>query len=158
NALHDVLTGLPNRALLVDRLGLALAAARRNPERRFAVLFLDLVRFKNINDSLGHIAGDQLLVQIAGRLRDCARSSDTVARFGGDEFAIIASDVVDESGATLVAQRIQDALRVPFTIGEHVVVVSTSIGIAVGTESYERAEDLVRDADNAMYRAKVQGR
>jgi diguanylate cyclase (GGDEF)-like protein len=158
NALHDALTGLPNRALLVDRLELALAATRRKPDRRFAVLFLDLDRFKNINDSLGHLAGDQLLVQLAGRLRGCARATDTVARFGGDEFAIIASDIVDESGATLVAQRIQDALRVPFTIGEHVVVVSTSIGIAISAQSYERAEDLVRDADNAMYRAKVQGR
>ncbi len=157
NALHDALTGLPNRALLMDRLEQAIARAQRT-ETRFAVLFMDLDRFKTINDSLGHIAGDQLLVQIAHRLGECLRATDTFARLGGDEFAIVVTDLTNEEAAFLVAERLQEALRTPFEIGEHRVFTSASVGITTSSETYQRPEDYLRDADTAMYRAKSQGR
>jgi diguanylate cyclase (GGDEF)-like protein len=157
NALHDALTGLPNRALLMDRLEQAIARAQRT-ETRFAVLFMDLDGFKTINDSLGHIAGDQLLVQIAHRLGECLRATDTFARLGGDEFAIVVTDLTNEEAAFLVAERLQEALRAPFEIGEHRVFTSASVGITTSNETCQRPEDYLRDADMAMYRAKSQGR
>jgi diguanylate cyclase (GGDEF)-like protein/PAS domain S-box-containing protein len=158
NALHDALTGLPNRALLMDRLEQAIARAQRTESARFAVLFLDLDHFKTLNDSLGHLVGDQLLIQIANRLSACIRSIDTVARLGGDEFAIIVSDLDDDDTASQVAERIQESLRAPFEIGSHRIFTSASIGITLSSGEYERSEDFLRDADTAMYRAKSQGR
>ncbi|MBV9946450.1 MAG: EAL domain-containing protein, partial [Myxococcales bacterium] len=158
SAMHDALTGLPNRALLVDRLEQAIARADRTDKARFAVLFLDLDRFKTINDSLGHLAGDRLLVQIANRLTECLRSIDTVARLGGDEFAIVVTDLENDETASLVAVRIHESLRAPFDIGSHRVFTSASIGITLSSERHQRAEDYLRDADTAMYRAKSEGR
>jgi diguanylate cyclase (GGDEF)-like protein/PAS domain S-box-containing protein len=158
HALHDGLTGLPNRALLMDRLEQAIARAKRTPDARFGVLFLDLDHFKTINDSLGHLAGDELLIEIAQRLTECLRSIDTVARLGGDEFAIIVADVESDEAASVVAERMQEALRAPFDIGGHRVFTSASVGITLSSDQYQRAEDFLRDADTAMYRAKSQGR
>jgi diguanylate cyclase (GGDEF)-like protein len=157
-ALSDALTGLPNRTLLLDRLEQAIHRAKRDPGFRFAVLFLDLDRFKTVNDSLGHLAGDQLLTGIASRLRGFSRSTDTVARLGGDEFALVVTDLMRDDDAACIAERLQETLRSPFDIGGQVVFTSTSIGIAVGDARCESAEDLLRDADTAMYRAKSQGR
>ena len=158
DALHDRLTGLSNRALFMDRLEQAFARLERHPDLLFAVLFLDFDRFKNINDSLGHLAGDQLLKAISQRLQECLRPGDTVSRFGGDEFALLLEDVKDLGGATLVAERVQNAMRQPFQLGSQQVFSSASIGIALGHGDYERAEDLLRDADMAMYRAKARGK
>jgi diguanylate cyclase (GGDEF)-like protein/PAS domain S-box-containing protein len=166
SALHDALTGLPNRALLLERLDRSIAGAydgahdgaHHDPEARFGVLFLDLDHFKTLNDSLGHLVGDQLLIQIAQRLCACLRAADTVARLGGDEFAIIVARLDSDQAAALIAERVQDALRAPFQIGEHRVFTSASVGIALSSEKYRRAEDFLRDADTAMYRAKSQGR
>jgi diguanylate cyclase (GGDEF)-like protein/PAS domain S-box-containing protein len=158
DAFHDGLTGLANRALFTDRLGVVLAARRRQQEVRFAVLFLDLDRFKNINDSLGHTTGDKLLKGIARRLEKALRPGDTVARLGGDEFAILLSVATDVSDAIHVAGRIQEIVSKPFTIDAHEVFVTTSIGIALSSPATEKAEDILRDADIAMYRAKAAGR
>ena len=158
NAFHDGLTGLPNRALFSDRLGRLIAAARRNQNHRFGVLFLDLDRFKIINDSLGHLRGDQLLVAIARRLEACVRQGDTVARLGGDEFAILLGEMTDLAEATRIAERVQLELALPFQLDVHEVFTSCSIGIAVSTSGYEKPEEILRDADTAMYRAKTTGR
>ncbi|HOC44402.1 MAG TPA: EAL domain-containing protein [Thermoanaerobaculales bacterium] len=156
--LHDPLTKLPNRTVLTDRLRLAFARARRDPSRPFALLFFDVDRFKNVNDSLGHLVGDRLLRAIGDRVQAACRPSDTVARFGGDEFAIIVEDITDVRGATAAAERIQDAFRVPFDLDGLEVFATVSIGIAVWKPAYERPEDLLRDSDTAMYRAKANGR
>ena len=156
--LHDPLTKLPNRTVLTDRLRLAFARARRDPGRPFALLFFDVDRFKNVNDSLGHLAGDRLLRAIADRVQAACRPSDTVARFGGDEFVIIVEDITDVRGATAAAERIQGEFRVPFELDGLEVFASVSIGIAVWKPTYERPEDLLRDSDTAMYRAKANGR
>ncbi len=158
DAFHDTLTGLPNRALFLDRLGRAIERTKRRPENLFAVLFLDLDRFKVINDSLGHTIGDQLLIAMGRRLEVFLRSVDTVARLGGDEFVILLEDIRDLADATRVAARIQDELSLPFFPNEHKVFTSVSIGIVLSSTGYNRPEEILRDADIAMYRAKARGR
>jgi diguanylate cyclase (GGDEF)-like protein/PAS domain S-box-containing protein len=158
DAFHDGLTQLPNRALFMDRLKRAIDAQARHKETVYAVLFLDLDRFKVVNDSLGHMVGDQLLVAVSERLRATIRASDTVARLGGDEFAVLVEDIHDVSGAVRTARRIHDDLLVPFTIGTHEIFTTVSIGIAISTSGYARPEDVLRDADIAMYRAKERGK
>jgi diguanylate cyclase (GGDEF)-like protein/PAS domain S-box-containing protein len=158
DAFHDALTGLPNRALFMDHLGLAIARSKRNADQKFAVLYLDLDRFKIINDSLGHMIGDQLLVGIARRLEQCLRPGDTIARLGGDEFTVLIEDITDGADTIYVAERIQSELTVPFNLSGREVFTTVSIGIAPGSSNYERAEDILRDADTAMYRAKTMGK
>jgi diguanylate cyclase (GGDEF)-like protein/PAS domain S-box-containing protein len=158
DAFHDALTGLPNRALFMDHVKMAIQRSRRSGDRLFAALFLDLDRFKIINDSLGHMVGDQLLVGIAHRLEACLRPGDTVARLGGDEFTILLEDLASTEDAIDVARRVQEAVTQPFNIGGHEVFTTASIGIALSNTGYERAEDLLRDADTAMYRAKMEGK
>jgi diguanylate cyclase (GGDEF)-like protein/PAS domain S-box-containing protein len=158
HAFYDTLTALPNRALLMDRLERAIERAKRHAGYLIAVLFLDLDRFKVINDSLGHAIGDQLLVAVARRLEACIRTEDTVARLGGDEFVILLDNIIDVNQATQVADRIQEILREPLELSGHEVSTTASIGIALSSGRYERAEDLLRDADIAMYRAKTLGK
>ena len=158
DALHDALTGLPNRMLLLERLTLALARANRHADYRFAVLFLDLDNFKVINDSLGHLAGDELLIRVATVLTETIRETDLAARLGGDEFVILLDGLDRVEEAETIAERILSALQGPLWIGTQDVFVSTSIGVVVGTESYQGAEDLLRDSDLAMYQAKRSGR
>jgi diguanylate cyclase (GGDEF)-like protein/PAS domain S-box-containing protein len=158
DAFHDALTGLPNRALFMDHLKLAIARSRRNAQTKFAVLYLDLDRFKVINDSLGHTIGDQLLVGIADRLKRNLRPGDTVARLGGDEFTVLVEDIADESESVQVAERVQKELSVPFNLSGREVFTTVSMGIAPSATGYERAEDILRDADTAMYRAKSLGK
>ena len=176
NAFHDVLTGLPNRALFVDRLQHALVLSKRHTNYAFAVLLIDVDEFKIINDSLGHTAGDELLMQVGQRLKDSVRradmvsrprlsarsdnptNDDTLARLGGDEFAILLDDIRDTVAAVRVAERIQAELAAPFVVNQEEIVISASIGIATSTTPHTRAEDLVRDADIAMYRAKRGGK
>jgi diguanylate cyclase (GGDEF)-like protein len=157
DALHDALTGLPNRALFLDRLELSVRRARRQAEQFCcAVLFVDLDRFKLVNDSLGHLVGDRLLMAVAKRLEAALRPGDTVARHGGDEFTLLLDDIGDVHGASVVAERVQESLSAPFEVGHRELQVSGSIGIALVTP--DRApEEVVRDADVAMYRAKAQG-
>lgn len=173
-AFHDALTDLPNRALFLDRLQHALIRARRHSDFKFAVLFVDIDEFKVVNDSMGHAAGDELLIQIARRLTACFRDSDTigrphltgnpisstdgVARLGGDEFTVLLEDVAKPSDSIRVAQRIQERLAVPFMIGGQEIVIAASIGIVSSSNAYIEAEDLVRDAEIAMYRAKRAGK
>ena len=156
-AFHDALTGLANRALFLDRLGGAIRRRKRNPESNFSVLFLDLDRFKLVNDSLGHPTGDTLLCEIAARLTECIRASDTLARFGGDEFAILLDDLHDPLETLRVIERIRRSLSSPFLLDGHEIFAGASIGVVLGTERYERPEEIMRDADIAMYRAKENG-
>ena len=158
NAFHDALTLLPNRVLFMERLEHAIERAKRCKDYLFAVLFLDLDRFKLVNDSLGHTIGDQLLIAIARRLNACVRTGDTVARLGGDEFTILLENIQDVEEATQVADRIQNELALPFNLSGHEVFTGASIGIALSTLGYEQAEDLLRDADTTMYRAKALGK
>ena len=155
-ALHDPLTGLPNRSLFLDRLEHALSVTARR-EGSIAVLFLDLDQFKLVNDSLGHAAGDELLASVAPRIEQALRPGDTVARFGGDEFAVLAEDIDSERGAIRVAERIAEALSHPFVLRDREHFVSASVGISIGHGS-ELPEGLIRDADSALYRAKERGR
>lgn len=157
SAFYDELTGLPNRALFTDRLGRAINRVKRQGDRRFAVLLLDLDRFKNVNDSYGHQAGDRLLVAASDRLQRCIRAEDTVSRFGGDEFSILVEDPHEIGEVLRIAERIQHELEHPFVIGERVVYTSASIGIALGAAEYSSTGDVLRDADIAMYRAKAAG-
>jgi diguanylate cyclase (GGDEF)-like protein len=158
DALHDGLTGLPNRACFVERLRHAAERARRDPSDSFAVLFLDLDHFKIVNDSFGHLAGDELLVEAARRLAACLRSVDTLARLGGDEFALLLEEIREPSDAARVAERLHDALRTPMTIRDSEVFTSASIGIALSGKLEEPPQHLLRSADLAMYRAKEHGR
>lgn len=158
NALHDGLTGLPNRALFLDRLKLAIARAKRREDYQFSVLFLDLDRFKTVNDSLGHLIGDQLLIGISRRLETCLRAGDTVARLGGDEFTILLDDLTGADDVLQVTERIQKELVSPFNLGGNEIFTSVSIGVAPSTTGYDRPDDILRDADTAMYRAKTLGK
>jgi diguanylate cyclase (GGDEF)-like protein/PAS domain S-box-containing protein len=163
----DPLTGLPNRLLFIDRLGRLIKHAKRRKDHLFAVLFLDLDGFKMINDSLGHLAGDQLLLAVSERLEKCLRLTDTVARLGdsftmarlgGDEFTVLLDDLKDLSDARLAADRLMKVLAPPFILSGKEVFTSASIGIALSSSAYENPEDMLRDADTAMYRAKSLGK
>ncbi len=166
-ALHDGLTGLPNRVLFRDRLEQAIRRGQRDPDHLFALLFLDLDRFKFVNDSFGHDAGDRLLVQIAERLQKELRSADTVSklgqgnlpsRLGGDEFVVLLDGLAEPEDAKHVAERLQEALAKPYDLAGHRIVATASIGIITSDGRYERADDMLRDADAAMYHAKQSGR
>jgi diguanylate cyclase (GGDEF)-like protein/PAS domain S-box-containing protein len=156
-ALHDPLTGLPNRALVLDRLGRALARAHRT-KTRTVVLFIDVDRFKVVNDSLGHAYGDDLLVAVAARLRASLRETDTVARLGGDEFVVLLEDLAHDAVALDVAEKILDAMRRPFALAGREFFVTASIGLAMSTNEHDTPESMIRDADAAMYVAKGRGR
>jgi diguanylate cyclase (GGDEF)-like protein/PAS domain S-box-containing protein len=158
DALHDRLTGLPNRILFQERLEHVLQLAKRHNIFSFAVLFIDLDRFKTINDSLGHLVGDRLLMGIAQRLKACIRSSDTLARLGGDEFAMLIEDVDDKGDIIHLVERIQQEFKLPFHLNGQEIYANASIGVLIETADYDCAEDLLRDADIAMYRAKERGR
>ncbi|MBD2446844.1 EAL domain-containing protein [Nostoc sp. FACHB-152] len=157
-ALHDPLTGLPNRNLLMERLELAIHRAKQIENYHFAVLFLDLDRFKIINDSLGHLAGNELLIIIAQKLKFTIRSIDLASRLGGDEFVILLENLAGIEEAVIVAERILAKFKTPFMLNGYEVFIATSIGIVLGNQKYHQASDLLRDADIAMYRAKAQGK
>jgi diguanylate cyclase (GGDEF)-like protein/PAS domain S-box-containing protein len=158
SALRDPLTALPNRVLFMDRLERLLRHSKRRAGYHFAVLFLDLDNFKVVNDTRGHRVGDRLLTSVARRLESCIRQEDTAARIGGDEFALLLDAVHDAAGVMLVVDRIVEALAVPFSAEGHPAGVTASIGIAMNVSGYASAEELLHDADSAMYRAKASGR
>ncbi|MEH2404369.1 GGDEF domain-containing response regulator [Nostoc sp.] len=158
NAFYDGLTALPNRVLFVDRLRQAIERSKRRSDYYFAVLFLDLDGFKEINDRFGHGIGDDFLVAIARRLESCLRGGDTVARFGGDEFTVLLEDIKDITDATNAAKRIQDSLRLPLNLNGYQLSTTASIGIAWNFSNYEEPANILRDADIAMYQAKRQGK
>jgi diguanylate cyclase (GGDEF)-like protein/PAS domain S-box-containing protein len=155
---HDALTGLPNRAMVMETVRRLIQRNRRHPDQMFSVLYLDLDGFKIVNESLGHPVGDSLLAGVAQRLMECVRPDDTVARLGGDEFAVILPEVRSAADSIRVAKRIQDRIRTSFTLADRDVFTSTSIGIAVSSLAFTRPEDLLGAADTAMYRAKEQGK
>jgi diguanylate cyclase (GGDEF)-like protein len=158
-AFHDTLTQMPNRALFMNRLRhLFQRAVRAEGQLLFAVLYLDVDRFKGVNDGLGHQAGDELLIAIAKRLEQCIRPSDTLARLGGDEFTVLLEDIATDMDATRVADRIHQELAAPFIVHDQEVFSTVSLGIALSSSHYQRPEDMLRDADTAMYRAKANGR
>lgn len=157
-ALHDSLTGLPNRVLFIRRLKNALNRAKEQSSYQFALLFLDCDRFKVINDSLGHLVGDELLIAIAYRLQACLIPTHTLARLGGDEFGILLENITDINMAIQVAEQILQQLSLAFKLSRYEVFMNASIGISLGNKDYDRPEYLLRDADTAMYRAKAQGR
>ncbi|NDV26408.1 EAL domain-containing protein [Desulfovibrio sp. JC010] len=156
-SLHDSLTGLPNRTFFLERLEEALDISRNIPERTFAVLMLDIDMFKRINDSLGHQAGDELLIKVGKRIKDCLRPADTVARMGGDEFAVLIDDFTTPQQVIQIIRNIRNEIRKPVNISAREVVISSSIGIVFKTSTYEHPEHIVRDADISMYKAKEQG-
>jgi diguanylate cyclase (GGDEF)-like protein/PAS domain S-box-containing protein len=158
DAYHDALTGLGNRVLFIDCLKQAIARSKRDSSHLFAVLFLDLDRFKVINDSLGHLVGDQLLVAIAQRLASCLTSENTIARLGGDEFTILLDPIQDVEDATAVAERLHQSLKSPFNLNGYEVFTTASIGIALSVTGYAYPEDVLRDADAALYHAKEHGK
>lgn len=157
DALHDALTGLPNRSMLADHLALAIHRVRRG-HAMIGLLFMDLNRFKVLNDSLGHLAGDKLLQEVAHRLSGCVRGNDTVARLGGDEFCILLEDISSTHEVMRVVQRIHDALSRPVELGGKLIYASGAIGIAMGDCHYQSPDEMIRDADTAMYRAKELGK
>jgi diguanylate cyclase (GGDEF)-like protein len=154
----DPLTGLSNRSVFVEKLGRRLEELKQRRGDRFAALYIDLDRFKVVNDSLGHLVGDALLIAVSRRLESCLRQGDSLARLGGDEFAILLNELNDEQQANAIAFRIQHALSAPFSIGGKEVFTSASIGIAFGRTQYENPEEIMRDADTAMYHAKARGK
>ncbi len=156
--LHDTVTGLPNRSLFMDRVAHRLQLAKRRPDGLFAMLVLDLDRLQVINDSLGHESGDLLLEGVSGRIQGCLGATDTLARLGGDEFTVLIDDVPDATSVTRLAERIQSALKKSFALEGHEVVVTASMGITLSSTDYERAEDMLRDADTAVHRAKFLGK
>ena len=158
DAFHDALTGLPNRKRLLQRIERSMLRASRSANNNFAVLFIDLDRFKTINDSLGHQAGDELLLKISDKLLNLIRPSDMVARLGGDEFVVLIENVKEPKRANRIAERILRDLQKPTKINEQKIHIGASIGIAFSSANYEKPEDLLRDADLAMYRAKVKGK
>jgi diguanylate cyclase (GGDEF)-like protein len=158
NVCHDSLTGMPNRVFFIEHLKNSFLQSKKDPNYLFAVLFLDLDRFKIVNDSLGHLVGDKLLINTANRLKSCLRDDDTLARLGGDEFVILLKDIDRLDDAIEVASRIQDAVAAPFNFDELEVFTSLSIGIALSDPEYQNSEDILRDADTAMYRAKELGK
>ncbi len=158
DVLHDQMTGLANRRLFLDRLGQAIKRSKRHHEMSFAVLFLDLDAFKVVNDSLGHSFGDQLLIAVGKRLEAALRSGDTVARFGGDEFAILLDDLDNEASAMQVADKVREVVGRPYHLMDHDVHVTASIGVTTDLNKYDYADDLLRDVDLAMYQAKALGK
>lgn len=158
DAFHDPLTGLANRAVFLDRVRHHLARALRRPRQLFAVLFLDIDSFKVVNDQLGHAAGDQLLTEVGRRLQVCVRPGDLVVRLSGDEFAILLEDIGAPEDSFKVTARIEKGLSYPFRLGPHQVDCSASIGVALNTHPYEAAEEILQDADSAMYQAKAAGK
>lgn len=156
-AFHDPLTDLPNRSLFADRLEQCVSRAKRHPDYLFAVLYMDLDRFKIVNDSMGHAIGDQLLVQVGRRLRSALRNTDTVSRLGGDEFAILMDDIKHAGDVNRAIERVQSQFLLPMNLDGREVFTSASMGIALSSTGYQHAEDLLRDADTAMYRAKSLG-
>jgi diguanylate cyclase (GGDEF)-like protein/PAS domain S-box-containing protein len=157
-AFYDSLTGLPNRALFTEHLQLTINRSKQYPDHMFGMLFLDIDRFKNINDSLGHVVGDQLLKAVAERLARCVRPEDTVSRFGGDEFAILLNGINHAADALAITERILRDIEAPFKLSGYDVFTSASIGVALSTIGYTGTEEILRDADTAMYRAKEQGK
>ncbi|MGC8626732.1 MAG: diguanylate cyclase domain-containing protein [Acidimicrobiales bacterium] len=157
-ALFDSLTGLPNRVLFVDRLSQSISNAKRRSGYGYAVLWLDLDNFKNLNDTRGHLAGDQLLVQVADRIRANLRETDTAARFGGDEFAVLLLDVAKLATVETIAKRLLEDLRAPYKVDGASLVVTGSVGVVMGTARYDKPQDVLRDADIAMYAAKSAGK
>jgi diguanylate cyclase (GGDEF)-like protein/PAS domain S-box-containing protein len=158
NAFYDDLTGLPNRALFMDRASFLLSRLQRDGGYAFGMLVLDIDRFKTVNDSLGHVAGDELLTEVSGRIRTVLHTGDTLSRLGGDEFGVLMDDLNETPEAAELAARILEVLSTPFDLGAHEVFASASIGIAKGLPTHSGAEDLFREADTAMYRAKEAGR
>jgi diguanylate cyclase (GGDEF)-like protein/PAS domain S-box-containing protein len=157
-AFHDALTNLPNRALFMEHLSMAIKRGKRRPDYHFAVLYLDIDRFKLVNDSLGHSVGDNLLKAFAERIQGSLRDIDTLARLGGDEFVILLEDIEDEDFASVVAVRLQKALKRPFLVNSKEVFAPASFGVVLNTKDYDLPEDIIRDADAAMYHAKEKGR
>jgi diguanylate cyclase (GGDEF)-like protein/PAS domain S-box-containing protein len=157
-AFHDTLTNLPNRALFMEHLNMAIKRGKRRDEYNFAVLYLDIDRFKLVNDSLGHSVGDNLLIAFAERIHNCLRESDTLARLGGDEFVILLEDIEQANYASLVAERLQQELKRPFMVNGKEVFAPSSFGVVKETNEYDLPEDIIRDADSAMYHAKEKGR
>lgn len=158
DAFHDALTGLPNRNLFTDRLEMALRRFRRFPTLYFAVFFIDLDSFKQVNDCYGHDVGDQLLKIVAQILQSCVRANDTVARLGGDEFTILLDSITNIAEVRNVAERIQEKLNAPLSLSEQVIASGASIGIVLSDFRYKQAADLVKDADTALYQAKQNGK
>jgi diguanylate cyclase (GGDEF)-like protein len=156
-ALYDHLTGLPNRQLFLDRLSQAMLASRRQPEHAYTVLWMDLDNFKLVNDTKGHLFGDQLLIEVADRIRAHVRESDTAARYGGDEFLVLLQDARDAAMIEGVVQRLSEHLRLPYVLRGETFSLTVSIGVAVGGAYYASTDDILRDADRAMYMAKSSG-